>query len=205
MTDLCELLEFLESRNSFSDNCSLRSIATGINAGISWSVDTAKEVGEKILTSMAQQNLLQHSFKKNTKLSHSVHRLSKPTMNQYRSIHNCCFKGSSLQELGNDQLEEIFEFELCSYPPAIRSQICYEACYKPTLADDIWSLMPKDVVGPTGQSQYALWRVPGAPNTVAAGYNLQWHNVDCTQTTSQEDMDMQLLRSTVPGRTIHEI
>ena len=35
MTHLCELLEFLESRNSFSDNCSLKSIATGINAGIS--------------------------------------------------------------------------------------------------------------------------------------------------------------------------
>ena len=35
MTDLCVLLEFLESRNSFSDNCSLRRIATGINAGIS--------------------------------------------------------------------------------------------------------------------------------------------------------------------------
>ena len=42
MTDSCELLEFLESRNSFSDNCSLRSIATGINAGISGNVDTAK-------------------------------------------------------------------------------------------------------------------------------------------------------------------
>ena len=105
---------------------------------------------------MAQQNVLQHSFKKKTKLSHSVHRLSKSTMNQYRSIHNCCCKGSSLQELGNDQLEEIFEFELCSYPPAIRSHICYGACYKPALADDIWSLMPKYVVGPTGQSQYAL-------------------------------------------------
>ena len=63
MTDSCELLEFLESRNSFSDNCSLRSIATGINAGIGGNVDTAKEVGEKILTSMAQQNVLQHSFK----------------------------------------------------------------------------------------------------------------------------------------------
>ena len=56
----------------------------------------------------------------------------------------------------NDQLEEIFEFELCRYPPAIRSQICYEACYKPALADAIWALMPKDVVGPTGQSQYVL-------------------------------------------------
>ena len=50
MTDSCELLKFLESRNSFSDNCSLRSIATGINADISGNVDTAKEVGEEILT-----------------------------------------------------------------------------------------------------------------------------------------------------------
>ena len=64
MRDSCELLEFLESRNPFRDNCSLRSIATGINAGISVNVDTAEEVGKNILTSMAQQNVLQHSFKK---------------------------------------------------------------------------------------------------------------------------------------------
>ena len=64
MTDSCELLQFLESRNPFSDNCSLRSIATGINAGIIVNVDTAKAVGEQILTSMAQQNVLQHSFEK---------------------------------------------------------------------------------------------------------------------------------------------
>ena len=42
MADSCELLEFLESRNPFSDNCSLRSIATGIDAGGSVNVDTAK-------------------------------------------------------------------------------------------------------------------------------------------------------------------
>ena len=64
MTDSCELLEFLESRNPLSDNCCLRSIATGTNAGIGANVDTEKEVGEKILTSMAQQNVLQHSSKK---------------------------------------------------------------------------------------------------------------------------------------------
>ena len=42
---------------------------------------------------------------------------------------------------------------------------------KHALADAIWVLMPKDVVEPTGQSQYDCigWRVPGAPNTVAAG------------------------------------
>ena len=48
MADSCELLQFLESRNPFSDNCSLRSIVTGINDGISVNVDTAKDVGEKI-------------------------------------------------------------------------------------------------------------------------------------------------------------
>ena len=42
MADACELLQFLESRTSFSDNCSLRSIVTRINAGSSVSVDTAK-------------------------------------------------------------------------------------------------------------------------------------------------------------------
>ena len=60
IAESCELLEFLESRNPFSENCSLRSIATGTNAVISVNVDTAKYVGEKILTSMAQQKVLQH-------------------------------------------------------------------------------------------------------------------------------------------------
>ena len=36
MTDLCELLEFLESRNSFSDNCSLRSIASLCDRNHCW-------------------------------------------------------------------------------------------------------------------------------------------------------------------------
>ena len=62
MADSFELLEFLESRNPLNKNCSLRSIATGINAGISVNADTANEVGERILTSTAQQEVLQHSF-----------------------------------------------------------------------------------------------------------------------------------------------
>ena len=71
IADSCELLECLESRNPFSDNCSLRSIATGTNAGISVNVDTAKDVGEKILTSMSQQKVLQHSFKKKRPRCHT--------------------------------------------------------------------------------------------------------------------------------------
>ena len=88
-----------------------------------------------------------------TKLSHSVHRLSKSTI---QIDPQMLFQRLIAAGTRNDQLEEIFDFELCSYPPAIRSQIWYEACYKPALADAIWALMPKDVVWPTGQSQYAV-------------------------------------------------
>ena len=83
MVDSCELLEFLESRNPFSDNYSLRIIATGINAGISVNVDTAKYVGEKILTSMVQQKVLQHTFKtkdKSVTLSTSAVKVNNETI-----------------------------------------------------------------------------------------------------------------------------
>ena len=65
----------------------------------------------------------------------------------------------------------------------------------PALADAIWALIHRDVVGPTGQSQYILY--DGAPNTVTAGYNRSTMTyVGSTQTTSPENMDMPLLSST---------
>ena len=70
----------------------------------------------------------------------------------------------------NDQFEEIFQFELCSYLPAIfKARYVMRPANKTALADSIFVLMPKDVVEPTGRSQYVL---AGAPNIVAAGYNL---------------------------------
>ena len=157
MTDSCELLEFLESRNPFSDNCSLRIIATGINAGISVNLDTAKEVRDKLLTSMAQQNVMQYSFKKKYQavtLNTSAVKVNNETIQIDPQL---LFQRLIAAGTWNDQLEEIFQFELCSYPPAI-----FEARYvmrptnKPALADAIWALMPKDVVGPTGHIQYVL-------------------------------------------------
>ena len=64
---------------------------------------------------------------------------------------------------------------------------------KPALEDDVWALMPKDVVGPTGQSQYVLGggslvhRIPCQRGTT---YNDILICRLYAQTTSQEDMDM---------------
>ena len=147
MADSCELLEFHESRNPFSDNCSLRSIATGINAGISENLDTAKYVGEKILTSMAQQKVLQHSFRKIDQavtLSTSAVKLN----NETKQIDpQLLFQRLITAGTRNDQLEEIFQFELCSYPPAIfETRYVMRPANKPALADAIWVLMPKTLL-----------------------------------------------------------
>ena len=123
MTDSCEPFEFLESRNSFSDNCGLWSIATGINAGISGNVDTAKEVGEKILTSMAQQNVLQHSFKKKGQAVTLGTSAVKVNNESIQIDPQLLFQRLIAAGTRNDQLEEIFEFELCRYPPAIRRYV----------------------------------------------------------------------------------
>ena len=150
MRDSCELLEFLESRNPFSDNCSLRSIATGTNAVISVDVDTAEEVGRNILTSMAQQNVLQHSFKKKDQavtLSTSAVKVNNETIqiDPQLLFHRLIPAGTR-----NDQWEEIFQFEICSCPPTIfEARYVMRPANKPALADAIWALIPKDVVGPT--------------------------------------------------------
>ena len=168
MTESCELLEFLESRNPFSDNCSLRSIATGINAGISVNVDTAKEVGEEILTSVAQQNVLQHSFERKNQavtLSTSAVKVNNETIqiDPQLLIQRLIAAGTR-----NEQLEEIFEFAI------FEARYFMRPANKSALADAIWVLMPKYVVGPTGHSQYVLdggslvHRIPWQ-----RGYNLQ--------------------------------
>ena len=183
---------FLESRNLFSDNCCFRSIATGINAGSIVNVDTAKEVGEKTLTSMAQQKVLQLSFKKKYQavtLSTSVVRVNNETI---QIDPHLLFQRLVTAGTRNDQLEEIVQFEICCYTPAIfEARYVMRPANNPALADDILALLPSDVDGPTGQTQM-YWMVSAwCTECHGGGYNLQ-----CTQGTSPDIMDMPLLCST---------
>ncbi|KAJ8038015.1 hypothetical protein HOLleu_18978 [Holothuria leucospilota] len=84
MADICELVEFLETRNPFSDAQSLRSIATGINADGRVTVDTAKDVVECILDSMVGKSVLEHTFRKKDQavtLNTSVIKTNNDTVN----------------------------------------------------------------------------------------------------------------------------
>ena len=111
----------------------------------------------KILTSMTQQNVLQQSFKKKYQavtLSTSAVKVNNETI---QNDPHLLFQRLIAAGTRNDLLEEIFQFELCSYPPAIfEARYAMRPANKHALADAIWALMPKYVVGPTGQSQYVL-------------------------------------------------
>ena len=52
-------------------------------------------------------------------------------------------------------LEDIFKYELCSYPPALfDSSLLLREPQKPVLANAIWGLVTPDI--PTGEVQYVL-------------------------------------------------
>lgn len=61
--DAQEIITFLSLRNPFSADPSLRSITTGIVAEDNVNADKAKEVGEKILSSLTGKNVYDHSFR----------------------------------------------------------------------------------------------------------------------------------------------
>ena len=96
MADICELMEFLKTRNPSSDNHGLPSIATSINADSKANVDTAKNVGDDILKSMIGKRVLEHTFRKKDQavtLSTSVIKINNDTIHidpqlLYQRRHN---------------------------------------------------------------------------------------------------------------------
>ena len=101
------------------------------------------------MTPMAQQKVLQHSFKKKDQavaLSTSAVKVN----NETKQIDpQLLFQWLITAGTRNNQLEEIFQFKLCSYPPAIfEARYVMRPANKTDLADAIWVLMTKDVVEP---------------------------------------------------------
>lgn len=158
MSDTCELLEFLESRNPFSDNCCLRSIASGINADSKVNVDRAKCIGDSILKSMVGKKVFEHTFRKKDQaitLAASAVQVNNETIqiDSQLLFQRLVSVGIRTEQ----QLCNIFQYELCSYPPALfEAKHVLRPANKPALADAIWGLQPSEGIGPTGQRQYIL-------------------------------------------------
>ena len=73
---------------------------------------------------------------------------------QFKLTHNFFFNDLHLLH----DLEAVFKYELCSYPPALfESPLLLHEAQKPVLADAIWSLLQTpNIPDVSGQVQYVL-------------------------------------------------
>ena len=67
--DTLTVLQYLQERNPFSTDPSLRSIATGVHAHSTVNVDTAVAVGDMILTSMDGTTPAEYTFKRKNQVA----------------------------------------------------------------------------------------------------------------------------------------
>ena len=73
----------------------------------------------------------------------------------------------------NDSIAEVFEYELCSYPPALfENWTTPRPATKSSLADALCKLMPPDLPTPSGDVQYVL-------DGGALRHRIRWNRVPC--------------------------
>ena len=157
--DTRALLLFLQERDPFASDTSLRSIATGIVADSIVNADRAKEVGDMILAKMVEKNPADFTFKKKDQ---AVAQSTKSTVKM---------QGESIQvdpqplfqrlvAAARGMFEDpsvIFEYELCSYPSAIfESSVLLRAANKASLGEAMWNLGECGFDGTLGNVKYVL-------------------------------------------------
>ena len=115
-----KILEYLKDRNPFRDNGSLLNIANGISAESNVNVDKAKEVGEHILDEMVGQSVLGFTFRKKNQAVTLDSRSSVKIDDELVQIDpQLLFQRLIITGTQTGELAETFQYELCSYPPAL--------------------------------------------------------------------------------------
>ena len=118
--DTQEVLRYISQRSPFTDKPSLRNIATGVTASPSVNVHDSKNVGKRILASMEGKTVAEYTFRK---------RYQAVTMNVKSTIKvhdepvhvdpQLLFQRLVTVGTKNDELKDVFDYELCHYPPAL--------------------------------------------------------------------------------------
>ena len=159
--DTNELITFLSQRNPFNPDPSLRSITSGVVTEDNVNADKAKEVGGKILSSMAGKNVHDHSFRRKDQ----VVTLGSKTAVSF--VEDCIqvdpqllFQRLSIVATGGryENPETLFKYEMCSYPPALfDSSLLPKQANKPALGVAIWANTKDDQTAePTGNVHFVL-------------------------------------------------
>ena len=143
--DIQTLLSYLQERNPFSSDPTLRNICTGVHAHSTVNVDTAKVVGNAILSSMEGTTPADFTFKR-SRQAITLDTKAAVKLDDV-AVHidpQLLFQRLTIAAKASDEIEDIFKYELCSYPPALfDSSVLLREPQKPVLANAIWDTLTK--------------------------------------------------------------
>ena len=158
--DTLAILTTFADRDPFSADPNLRNIMTGVNADNAVNVDSARAIGEKILSSMSGKSAADYTFKRSAQ---AVTLASKSTSIRIESDTvqidpQLLFQRLIIACNRSDDLEGLFRYELCSYPVALfDSPLTLRQPQKPVLADALWKKLSSNATsGPAGDVQHVL-------------------------------------------------
>ena len=156
--DTNTVLKYLQERSPFTQDTTLRNISAGVNAHSTVNVDSAKDVGSALLASMEGKTVAEHTFKRNDKAitldTKSAVKIDGATV---QIDPRLLFQRLKVAAKAIDNLEVVFKYKLCSYPPALfDSSLLLREPQKPMLANAIWALLTPDIPGVTGEVQHVL-------------------------------------------------
>ena len=160
MKDTVTILRALATHNPFSldTDSNLKNIMNGVNADSNVNADTAKIVGEKILSSMNGTLATDYSFKRSAQAVTMASKSSVKIDNDQVQVDPQLLFQRLIIACDNSHLEALFQYELCTYPTALfDSPFTLRQPQKPALADALWTrLTPEAKTQPEGNVQYVL-------------------------------------------------
>ena len=121
-------------------------------------VDTAKSAGNAILASMEGTTAADFTFKRSNQVvtldTKSAVKIDGVTVQIDPQL---LFQRLTIAAKVSDNIEDIFKYELCSYPPALfDSSLLLREPQKPVLANAIWDSLTQDSSGLSREVQFVL-------------------------------------------------
>ena len=156
--DIRKVIDFLEQRNPFHSDTSLRNIATGVHAHRSVDVDRAVTVGNTILAGMTGYTPAEYVFKKTNQAITLAVKTSVKIDNEVVQIDpQLLFQRLIIAAKEKEKLQAAFKYELCSFPASLfESAMVLREPQKPLFADALWAMLPSGLAGPSGTVKYIL-------------------------------------------------
>lgn len=155
--DIRKIIAFLEDRNPFSPDQTLRNISTGLTAESTVDVDSSRENGMKIVNRMAGLSVAEHTFKRSEQSITLATKNSKSTDQTPVIQPELLFQRYILAAESYENPAEVFQHELCSHPPALFEYPgMMRKAIKPVLADAIWKQVNSIPLTPLATTYFVL-------------------------------------------------